>query len=56
LIVSALKKLNRENIHPEQIKHLEQVLSESEDKMMLLNDANLAPAWIKKIILPLINK
>jgi len=56
LIVSALKKLDRENLQPEHIKRLEQILSESEDKSILHSDVNLAPTWIKKIILPLINK
>jgi hypothetical protein len=56
LIVSALKKLDRENLLPEHIKRLEQILSESEDKNILLRDANFAPTWIKKIIIPLINK
>jgi len=56
LIVSALKQLDKENLLLEQIKRLEQILSESESKSILLSDANLAPAWIKKIILPLINK
>jgi len=56
LIVFALKTLGKENISPEHIQRLKQILSESEDKHILVNDANLAPVWIKKIIFSLINK
>jgi hypothetical protein len=56
LIVSALKEIGKDNVSAEQIKQLEQILSQSEEKKILLNDANHAPAWIKKTILPLINK
>ena len=56
LVVSALKMLGKDNVSSEHIKRLEQILSETESKNILLSDANLAPSWIKKIILPLINK
>jgi predicted transcriptional regulator of viral defense system len=56
LIVSALKEIGKDNVSAEQINQLQQILSQSEEKKILLNDANHAPAWIKKTILPLINK
>jgi hypothetical protein len=56
LIVSALKTVGKENVSSEYTQRLEEILSASEDKRTLLNDANLAPIWIKKLILPLINE
>jgi hypothetical protein len=55
LVVSALKTLGKDNVNQEHISRLQQILNESEGKRTLLNDANLAPAWIKKLILPIIN-
>ena len=56
LIVTALKTIGKDNVIPEYITRLEQTLSQSEDKRILLNDVNHAPAWIKKILIPLIDK
>jgi len=56
LIVTALKTIGKDNVIPEYIARLEQTLSQSEDKRILLNDVNHAPAWIKKILIPLIDK
>jgi len=56
LVVGALKEIGKDNLSAEQLKQLENILSGSEEKKILLNDANLAPTWIKKVILPLINK
>jgi hypothetical protein len=55
LVVSALKTLGKDNVNQEHIRRLQQILNESGGKRTLLNDANLAPAWIKKLILPIIN-
>jgi len=56
LTVAALKTIGKENIIPEYIIRLEQLLAQSEDRQVLLNDVNHAPAWIKKILIPLIDK
>ena len=56
LMVAALKTIGKDNVIPEYTTRLEQVLSQSEDKHTLLNDVNHAPAWIKKILIPLIDK
>ena len=56
LVVSALKTIGKENMIPEYITRLEQILTQSEDKQILLNDTNQAPAWIKKILIPIIEK
>jgi hypothetical protein len=55
LVVGALKEIGEGNMYAEQLKQLERILLHSEEKKILLNDAHLAPSWIKKIILPLIN-
>jgi len=56
LVVSALKTIGKDNVTPEYMNRLEQILTQSEDKQILLNDINHAPAWIKKILIPLIDK
>jgi hypothetical protein len=56
LIVAALKEIGKDNIDSDQIKQLQRILSQSEENKILLNDTQRAPAWIKKIVLPLINK
>ena len=56
LMVAALKTIGKDNVTPEYITRLEQVLHQSEDRQILLNDVNHVPAWIKKILIPLIDK
>ena len=56
LMVAALKTIGKDNVMPEYIIRMEQVLTQSEDKQVLLSDVNHAPAWIKKILIPLIGK
>ena len=56
LVVSALKTIGESNVSPEYMNRLEQILTHSEKKQILLNDANHAPVWIQKIIIPLIDK
>jgi hypothetical protein len=56
LIVSALKTIGKDNVTIEYINRLNDILSASEDKQILLNDVNHASAWIKKILIPLIDK
>jgi len=56
LIVSALKSIGKDNVITEYVIRLEQILTQSESKQILLNDVNYAPTWIKKLLTPLINK
>jgi len=56
LMVAALKTIGKDKVIPDYIARLEQILSQSEDKQILLNDVNHAPAWIKKILIPLLNR
>jgi predicted transcriptional regulator of viral defense system len=56
LVVAALKTIGKDNVNPKYLNRLEEILSDSEDKQILLNDANHAPAWMKKILIPIIDK
>jgi len=56
LTVAALKTIGKDSVIPEYIARLENILAQSEDKNILLSDVNHAPAWIKKILIPLINQ
>ena len=56
LTVAALKEIGNDGVNKEHINQIERILSQTEETKVLLNDASLAPAWIKKIIVPLINK
>jgi hypothetical protein len=50
LVIQALREIGSKNISPQIMKSLKNVLSE-EDPKNITHDANLAPAWITKIIL-----
>lgn len=56
LVVFALKEIGKENITSNHLEQIEKVFIKTEDIKVLLNDVNLAPAWIKKIITPIIKK
>ena len=49
LVTSALKSIKQENVTPEQIEHIEQLLRK-EDKDSVLADLVLMPIWIRKIV------
>ena len=49
LVVSALKEIGKDNITQEQIDKIKEVLL-LEDINIILDDMQLAPAWIRKII------
>ncbi len=49
LVTSALKSIKQENVTPEQIEHIEQLLRK-EDKDSVLADLALMPIWIRKIV------
>ena len=49
LITSALKSIGRDNVTPEQIAHIEQLLRK-ENKEPVLADLSLMPIWIRKIV------
>ncbi len=49
MVIEALRYLGKENITPERIGHLRKLLS-SMDKAVLLDDLELAPAWMHEHI------
>lgn len=48
LVTSALKSIKQENVTPEQIAHIEQLLKKNKDSV--LADLALMPIWIRKIV------
>lgn len=49
LVTSALKSIKQENVTPQQIEHIGQLLRK-EDKESVLADLALMPIWIRKIV------
>lgn len=49
LVTSALKSIKQENVTPQQIEHIGQLLRK-EDKKSVLADLALMPIWIRKIV------
>jgi predicted transcriptional regulator of viral defense system len=54
LIVFALKEIGKDNIKDNDLKKIQQALSQ-ENKEVILSDICLAPHWIREIILSLVN-
>ena len=54
LIVSAFKEIGENNLSSEQIERIKMLLVEHETKDAVLKDIELAPAWIRKILLTII--
>jgi len=54
LVIQALREIGSENITPEQLEKMKQVLK-NEKTELLAHDARLAPTWITKIILSIIS-
>jgi hypothetical protein len=56
LVVAALKEIGKDGVTADCLNRLTEILSQSEEKKILLNDICHAPVWIKKIIIPIISK
>lgn len=54
LLVQALKALKKENVGEEELNVIRQLLSAESDKHSLIKDVNLMPAWMKRIIKPML--
>jgi Family of unknown function (DUF6088) len=52
LVIQALRSIGKENVTPEQVKKIQQLL-QKEKKTHLQHDIRLAPAWIRQIMQPL---
>ena len=54
LLVQALKALKKENIGENELNIIRQLISKETDRETLIKDINMMPAWMKRIIKPML--
>ncbi|MBR4534673.1 MAG: hypothetical protein IKO85_09085 [Bacteroidaceae bacterium] len=54
LLVQALRALKQENINDEEIQTIRSLLSKEPNKDSLMRDVDLMPAWMKRIVKPML--
>ncbi len=54
LLVQALKALKKENVGEEELNIIQQLISKETNKETLAKDVDMMPAWMKRIIKPLL--
>ena len=54
LLVQALKALKKENVGDSELKVIRQLVSKEIDKETLIKDVDMMPAWMKRIIKPML--
>ncbi len=54
LLVQALKALKKENVGEEELSIIQQLVSKEIDKDSLIKDVDMMPAWMKRIIKPML--
>ena len=54
LLVQALKALKKENVGESELKVIRQLVSKETDKETLVKDIDMMPAWMKRIIKPML--
>ncbi|MBE6309694.1 MAG: hypothetical protein E7080_01390 [Bacteroidales bacterium] len=54
LLVQALKALKKENVGEEEINIIQQLVSKETDKETLVKDVDMMPAWMKRVIKPML--
>ena len=54
LLVQALKALKKENIGERELNIIRQLVSKETDKEALIKDVDMMPAWMKRIIKPML--
>ena len=54
LLVQALKVLKKENIGENELNIIRQLVSKETDKEILIKDVDMMPAWMKRIIKPML--
>lgn len=54
LLVQALKALKKENIGEGELNIIRQLISKETDKETLIKDVDMMPAWMKRIIKPML--
>lgn len=55
LLVQALKTLKQENVKNEELQTIRALISKEPDKATLAKDVDMMPAWMKRIIKPILN-
>ncbi len=56
LAIQALKSIGKENVYEREIKHIQELLLKHEKATRLEHDIRIAPAWIRKIFLPVLKE
>lgn len=54
LLVQALKALKKENVGESELKVIRQLVSKEIDKETLVKDVDMMPAWMKRIVKPML--
>lgn len=54
LLVQALRALKQENVNSEEMQTIRSLLSKEPDKDSLMRDVDLMPAWMKRIVKPML--
>ena len=54
LLVQALKTLKQENVTDEELQTISSLISKEPDKESLMKDVGLMPAWMKRIVKPMV--
>ena len=55
LMVQALKALKQENIGQEEMQTIHALIAKEPDKEALAKDVDMMPAWMKRIVKPMLN-
>ena len=54
LLVQALRALKRENINEDELQTISSLISKEPDKESLMRDVDMMPAWMKRIVKPML--
>lgn len=54
LVVQALRCLGKPNISPREVGRIQKMIMKEPDKQALISDVQIMPAWMKRIIKPMI--
>ena len=55
LLVQALRTLKKENVRQGELQTIRQLISKEPDKAALMGDVDMMPAWMKRIVKPMLN-
>lgn len=55
LLVQALRALKKENVGQEELRIIRQLVSKEPNKETLIEDVDMMPAWMKRIVKPMLN-